>query len=54
MLSIRYSTWLLVPVAVVLVFLTGAPGQPNKKPPLVKPINEIVQEFPTNEEMQTA
>lgn len=55
MFHMRLSTWVLVTLAGLTAFLTGAPGQPVKQPqPPKTPVNEIIQEFPTNEEMQTA
>ncbi|MCC6416620.1 MAG: hypothetical protein IT429_00045 [Gemmataceae bacterium] len=58
MTSIRVPTILLIGVAAALVAVAGHAGnqnQPPKKPIAPKkPVNEIVQEFPTNGAMETA
>jgi hypothetical protein len=50
----RSSTSVVVAFAGVLALLTGAPGQTGKQPQPKKPLNEIIQEFPTNDVMETA
>jgi primary-amine oxidase len=62
MLPLRYTTCLLIGGALVLMAVTGDagnPGQPPQKEPgqiaaPQKVANEIVQEFPTNGNMETA
>ncbi|MCI0463364.1 MAG: hypothetical protein L0Z62_40985 [Gemmataceae bacterium] len=59
MLSLRLSSCLLLGVAVSLAVVSGHAGnprQPAKEPPPgpPRPLYEVVQEFPTNGEMETA
>src|SRR5215210_7853376 len=64
MIPLRLSTCLLIGGALALVAVAGHAGDPQGRPdqteppkgaePPKKPVNEIVQEFPTNGEMETA
>src|SRR5262245_52536026 len=54
MLRFRFAKYLVAALSAGLIFLGGPPGQPFKLPPPKKPSNEIIQEFPSNEQMQTA
>jgi len=62
MLPVRIATTLLIGVSVAVMAVAGDAGDPAKpkggkqpQPPIVKtPANEIIQEFPSNGEMETA